>query len=68
MCIECRQYPCHPRCPNADEPMVVCRCYICNARIYDGDDMYKIEDMNFCENCITDSKTTAIYEDDDYYD
>lgn len=68
MCIECMQYPCHPRCPNADEPKVVCHCYICDTEIYDGDDMYVIEDMRICYECIRDSKTTASYEVDDYYD
>lgn len=68
MCSECRQYPCHPRCPNADSPKVFTKCHICGAEIYEGDDMYTIEDMHICEDCIRHSKTEAICEDDYYED
>ena len=26
MCEICRQTPCHPRCPNADEPKIIGHC------------------------------------------
>ena len=30
----CRSYPCHPRCPNANEPIAVENCSICDEGIY----------------------------------
>ena len=67
MCQVCMQYPCHPRCPNAVQH-IVCYCEICDSEIYDGDEMYNIDGTKICERCVSDSKTTAIYEDDNYYD
>lgn len=67
MCMECRQYPCHPRCPNAEERLV-CHCDFCNAEIYEGTDMYDIDGTYICEDCVSRGKTTAILEEDDYYD
>lgn len=37
MCDICRQHPCHPRCPNAEEPKVKEICSICHEGIYIGD-------------------------------
>lgn len=72
MCMECRSYPCHSACPNADEPPVVCQCSDCGEDIRVGDDYYKSSSgLAFCEDCI--SLTTADEEDldddgDDAYD
>jgi hypothetical protein len=38
MCIECRQTPCHPRCPNASESKFKHYCYDCDEGIYTGDE------------------------------
>lgn len=62
MCAECGYYPCHPRCPNADEPRVVCKCDVCGNDIYEGDTMYVIKDDNICEECIEDGETTAEFD------
>ena len=59
MCSECLQTPCHPRCPNAPEPPIVCQCDNCGRDIRDGDDMYVIGSDRFCEECIDNGKTTA---------
>lgn len=59
MCSECRQHPCHPRCPNADEPRVVTTCEMCGEDILEGDTMYVIGDDTFCEECIRDCKKEA---------
>ncbi len=59
MCQECRQTPCHPRCPNADDPPIVCYCDNCDGEIRDGDTMYKIGSERFCEECITRGRTDA---------
>lgn len=61
MCQECLQHPCHPRCPNA-EPPIAHHCDICDAEIYDGDEMYVIDGLNVCENCIIRGRTTAVHE------
>lgn len=34
MCMECRQTPCHPRCPNALETKFKYYCYDCGEGIY----------------------------------
>lgn len=37
MCDLCRQYPCHPRCPNYIPPKTTYYCSICNEEIYKGE-------------------------------
>lgn len=53
MCEECRQYPCHPRCPNyEDKPLK--ECYECGLYMYEGDIGYYIDGEYFCEDCAID--------------
>lgn len=59
MCSMCMQVPCHPRCPNADEPEVAYRCIKCGDEIYVGDDYFDIDGEPWCEDCISNSKQTA---------
>lgn len=59
MCSECRQSPCHPRCPNAEEPPIYSKCEICGEPIYDGDEFYQIDDHDYCESCVFESYKTA---------
>ena len=59
MCMECRQTPCHPRCPNADEPREVCKCDKCSTSIHEGEDMYRVFEYNICEDCIRDFSIIA---------
>ena len=67
MCIECRTYPCHPRCPNAPEPPVIGLCCRCGEEIHEGDEIYDVNDERWCESCIDDCRTTAeLDEFDDY--
>lgn len=51
MCDECLQSPCHPRCPNADQPEYF-RCAMCGMEIID-DVFYTDNEFNyFCsESC-----------------
>lgn len=63
MCDICLQYPCHPRCPNADEPPVACECDLCNGNIYEGDAVYVIDGIHVCEDCIDNSRTYAEIDD-----
>ncbi len=56
MCAECRQTPCHPSCPNAEPDKVIGMCYLCKVKIFEGDTYYKLDDMEFCEECISDAR------------
>jgi hypothetical protein len=69
MCIECRQDPCHPRCPNAPEVEPALCCSICGGGILPGDTYYDIDSKDICAECMDDSATEAEYPvepDDDY--
>ena len=43
MCIECRQTPCHPRCPNYIPKKTNCYCSICREEIL-IDEKYVVND------------------------
>ena len=64
MCEECRQSPCHPRCPNAPDPIAVFICSGCGHEIYEGDDYWDILGEQFCESCIDKARGVAEYEPD----
>ena len=51
MCMECRQYPCHPRCPNAPEPAAVYDCAYCNEPIRAGDEYVEFDGNHYHEDC-----------------
>lgn len=38
MCMECRQYPCHPRCPNFVPKKASDYCDICSEGIYEDEE------------------------------
>lgn len=59
MCEECRRFPCHPSCPNADEETPVYYCDSCSEGIYAGDEYYPLFDERYCVDCIEDQKRTA---------
>lgn len=59
MCQECMQSPCHPRCPNAPEPPVVCECDNCGREINEGEIMWKFDIGNVCEECVDNCRTDA---------
>ena len=67
MCSECRQHPCHPRCPNAPDPVAVFICSGCSHEIYEGEDYWDIMGEQFCESCIEESRREAVYDDDSEY-
>ena len=52
MCSLCRQFPCHPRCPNAPEPVPLMRCKECGEGIYEGDEYYDTGNGGICKECI----------------
>ena len=59
MCSLCASIPCHPRCPNADEPKVVETCICCGYDIYEGDEYYDIDGEPWCKECINSSMKVA---------
>ena len=55
-----------PRCPNAPEPPVVCLCCQCGKEIYEGDEIYDINDEKWCEECVNGCRSTAELEEQEY--
>lgn len=51
MCEICRQHPCHPRCPNAPDPVIVTYCACCGEPIREGYEYYEVEGKDYCEDC-----------------
>lgn len=58
-CDICLQSPCHPRCPNAADPVAVFVCSGCSHEIYEGDDYWDIMGEQFCERCIDRARGVA---------
>ena len=54
MCRVCMSVPCHPRCPNAPEPVEVFNCCKCGEGIQDGEKYYDSLGGYVCEDCIDD--------------
>ena len=61
MCDECRQSPCHARCPNAPERPSVYICDGCGGEILEGDDVWHVLNEVYCEHCIDSFHSTAEY-------
>ena len=78
MCDECRQIPCHPRCPNAAPPKVRGTCLQCGEELLDGYDYYVDDERNtFCSSCCAadyhgikccEWEDEIYYESGDFYD
>jgi hypothetical protein len=66
MCEICHRTPCHPQCPNAEEPAPVAECAWCKEPIYEGDEYYDINGDTICTECIDECKKTAEVEEPDY--
>ena len=49
MCAECGMNPCHPRCPNAPEPVPVHECVKCGYGILAGDKFWDSPEGKICE-------------------
>ena len=53
MCSICKQYPCHPRCPNYIPPKASHCCYICNEGIYGGEEYIENDDGEYAHwDCV----------------
>lgn len=51
MCAICHSAPCHPRCPNAPDPIAIDDCYLCDSPIREGEEYYTIGDVSVCKHC-----------------
>lgn len=54
MCSMCLRTPCHPRCPNAPEPVAVHRCFKCGVGIFEGEKYLDSSAGQICEDCLDD--------------
>ena len=52
MCAECGMNPCHPRCPNAPEPVPVHECVKCGYGILVGDKFWDSPEGKICETVL----------------
>lgn len=49
MCSECMRHPCHPQCPNSNEPKVIGYCEECGDRLREDYEYYTDnEGSKFC--------------------
>lgn len=61
MCETCRQYPCHPRCPNYIPPKATYYCSICREGILDGEDYIENNDGKYVHyDCLTSMSYNAM--------
>ena len=52
ICDICRKPTCDSRCPNAPEAPVVCECDLCGEAIREGDYLFRLGEMKYCEECV----------------
>lgn len=62
MCSVCRQYPCHPMCPNAPEPTPIYECTKCGYGIFEGEKYFDSPDGYICEECMEEMSSKEILE------
>ena len=62
MCSVCMRVPCHPRCPNAPEPVSIYRCGKCGEGIFEGDKYYDSQKVYICEECLDDMSSGELLE------
>ncbi len=61
MCSICRQYPCHPRCPNYTPPKARHYCSICNNGIYGNEEYVENIGSEYAHyDCLTDLSYRAM--------
>lgn len=62
MCEMCHSIPCHPRCPNAPEPVPVLKCRRCKEGIFEGDRYYTTKTAYIYEECLGEMTATELLE------
>lgn len=60
MCVECGMSPCHPRCPNAPEPVPVYECKKCGYGITEGENFWDSPEGYICEDCVDEMSAKEI--------
>lgn len=56
---------CTKNCPEQETgPEVVCLCAQCGNEIYEGDDIYDINEEKWCEECVNGYRGTAELDED----
>lgn len=65
MCEICGHSPCLSYCPNA-EFRVYCLCWRCGSEIREGDNYYDMGGEIWCEECVSDRKRCAEFNEDDF--
>ena len=60
MCEICRQFPCHPRCPNYTPPKIEHYCSICDEGIQNGEEYIENDSGDYAHwECIDGSYDLA---------
>ena len=62
ICEICLQNPCHPRCPNAEEPKGKYTCIKCGYGIMEGEEYLVSPDGPICMECLEDMTTREVIE------
>lgn len=62
MCAVCLSNPCHPACPNAEEPDPVFTCIRCGGGIFAGDNYFDSPDGSICKECVDDMSAGEMLE------
>lgn len=62
MCELCKRLICPSACPNAPEARKVYICSGCGRAIREGDDYYDFLNEQFCEQCVSDARSEAVYD------
>lgn len=62
MCLECRSFPCDPRCPNAPDPPEVYTCEDCGDPIIVGDEYVEFDEKHYHLDCFQDAAVDILLE------
>ncbi len=62
MCSTCLSTPCHPRCPNAPEPVARMACSRCGDGIMEGDEYLGLDGGPICEGCLSEMTVKEVLE------
>lgn len=62
MCNMCLSTHCHPRCPNAPEPVAVLICCKCGEGIFEGGKYLDTSEGQICEDCLDYMKADELLE------
>ncbi len=58
-CVECQLTVCPKNCPNFLDRPKVYECLECGENICEGDEYFKINEENYCKECIEEMRCYA---------